>query len=133
MQLFRNAFNTIERARMVEAFANDTELNGMHRYIESHLRPRSRIYYLSGGFLIRAEYGSVQGGQQGAFEASFGFNKTTKRLFDATDSALSKAGGCVRATCDDLTLCGSAHIFWEVLAVLKRDHRRGAAGAPNNN
>jgi len=59
---FRNAFNTIERARMVEAFANDTELNDMHRYMESHLRPRSRIYYLSGGCLIRAEYDSVQGG-----------------------------------------------------------------------
>ena len=67
---FRNAFSTIERARMVEAFANDTELNDMHRYTESNLRPRSRIYYLSGGCLVRAEYGSVQGGQQGAFEAS---------------------------------------------------------------
>jgi len=36
---FRNALSTIERARMVEAFANDTELNDMHRYMESHLRP----------------------------------------------------------------------------------------------
>jgi len=56
---FRNAFNTIERARMVEAFANDTELNDMHLYMESRLRPRSRIYYLSGGYLIRAEYTTV--------------------------------------------------------------------------
>ena len=55
---------------MAEAFANETELNDMHRYMESNLRPRSRIYYLSGGCLVRAEYGSVQGGQQGAFEAS---------------------------------------------------------------
>ena len=42
---FRSAFSTTERERMVEAFANDTELNDMHRYMESHLRPRSRIYY----------------------------------------------------------------------------------------
>ena len=39
---FCNAFSTIERARMVEAFANDTELNDVHRYMESHLHPRSR-------------------------------------------------------------------------------------------
>jgi len=92
----------------------------MHRYMEPHLRPRLRIYYLSGGCLVSAEYGSVQGGQQGAFEASSGFDKTTKRLFDAADSALAPSG-CARATCDDLTLCGPAQIFWEVLAVLKRD------------
>jgi len=111
---FRSAFNAIERARIVEAFAHDTELNDMHRYTESHLRPRSRIYYLSGGCLIRAEYDSVQRGQQEAFEASSGINKTTKRLFDAADSTLAPAGGCARATCDDLTLCGPAHIVWEV-------------------
>ena len=32
---FRSAFSTTERERMVEAFANDTELNDMHRYMES--------------------------------------------------------------------------------------------------
>ena len=79
-----------------------------------------RIYYLSGGCLIRAEYDSVQGGQQGAFEASSGFNKTTKRLFDAADSTLAPAGGCARATYDDLTLRGPAQIVWGVLAVLER-------------
>ena len=59
MRSSRNAFNAIERTSMAEAFANDTGLNDMHRYMESHLRPRLRIYYLSGGCLIRAEYGSV--------------------------------------------------------------------------
>jgi len=62
----------------------------------------------------------VQGGQQGDFEASSGFYKTTKRLFDEADSTLAPAGGCASATCDDLTLRGPARIAWEVHAALKR-------------
>ena len=85
----------------------------MHRYMESHLRPRSRICYLSGGCLIRAEYDSVQAGQQGAFEASFGFNKTTKRrarpshqLVDAQEP-LATIGRCVARQ----TLSGRSSLF----------------------
>ena len=37
------------------------------------MRPSSRIYYLSGGKLVLAEYHSSQSGQQGAFEASGGY------------------------------------------------------------
>ena len=69
----KNAFNEIERAAMVGFRTARHTLDDMHRYLEAHLRPSSRIYYLSGGKLVLAEYHSSQSGQQGAFEASGGY------------------------------------------------------------
>ena len=43
---FKNTFNQIERAAMVAAFAQNGTLDDMHQYLEAHLFPRSRIYYL---------------------------------------------------------------------------------------
>ena len=58
---FRNAFNEIQRAKIVEIFARTEALRDLHRFAESHLRPRARIYYLSGGKLVPLDYRSVQG------------------------------------------------------------------------
>jgi len=118
---FKNAFNESERAAMVAAFAQHGTPCVMHRYLKAHLRPRWCIYYLSGGKLVLAEYRSSQGGQQASFEASGGFCVTTVVLFQEADKILAEGGGCARATCDNLTLCGPPVLVWRALGNLKRD------------
>ena len=118
---FRNAFNELERAKMVQAMAEVDSMSDLHRFTEAHLRPRARIYHWSGGKLWLLEYRSVQGGQQGAWEASACFNVSTLRCFQRADRTLARGDGCARATCDDLTLCGEPALVWQALADLEVD------------
>jgi hypothetical protein len=123
---FRNAFNEIERARMIREIAEVEALRDIHRFAEAHMRPKARIYYLSGGKLQLLEYRSVQGGAQGAWEAGTGFNVGTMKLFKRADRTVAQGGGCARATCDDLTLCGEPAHVWQALADLTVDMKEEA-------
>jgi hypothetical protein len=70
-----NAFNTTERAEMMLEISKGTsKLRSATRYFESELRPKSKIFSLSGGRLKELYFQSVNGGQQGALSAGVGHN-----------------------------------------------------------
>jgi hypothetical protein len=124
-----------EPVQLAQGTSGGTQANGfivllhMHhfcnthiwRFMDAHMRPESPIFYSHGGKLEKLDYLGVQGGQQGAFEASSGFNETTLNLFIAANDLLGTRGGCARATVDDLTLCDTPALVWTALANLQRD------------
>jgi len=114
---FKNAFNEIDRAAVVAAFAKYGTLDDMHGYLEEHLRLHSRIYYLSGGKLVLAEYRAVV---LQASEAPGGFCVTAGGLFQEADQTPAEGGGCARAKCDVLMLCGAPVLVLRALEDLKR-------------
>ena len=86
------------------------------RHTYAHARA---FYYLSGGKLVLAEYGSWQGGQQGGVQGTGWLLRGSGG--SVSDQTLAAEGGYARATCDDLTLCEPTVLVWRTLANFKRD------------
>ncbi len=115
----RNAFNEVERSAIAEAVAQRAPI--LTRYMETELRPRSRIYCISKKRHQLQDFRSVRGGQQGALSAGLGFNLAVLPYFQRVDTAVAVTGGTARAICDDLIVAAPAATVYTEIERLTED------------
>ena len=116
---FRNAFNEISRARVVEALEEEESLSHLAQFAGMLLAPVSGLE--SGGQVWgRAEDGTTQGDPlSGPF-----FCVSIHKDVRVADSSLSRAGGMVRCGWDDGYFVGPEKEVFEALTVFSSEVQR---------
>ena len=116
---FRNAFNEISRARVVEALEEEESLAHLAQFAGMLLAPVSGLE--SGGHVWgRAEEGTTQGDPlSGPF-----FCVSIHKDVRIADGSLSRAGGMVRCGWDDGYFVGPEKEVFEALAVFSTEVQR---------
>ena len=112
---WKNAFNCVHRSRVVHVIRSTPSVRVWLRAYNSHTAPMSPIYYRGDKGLVKNDYASVTGGQQGDLMGSDGYCLATLEDNRWLDAELGKHGGSYRAGMDDGVLHGPAEVVWDLV------------------
>ena len=113
---WRNAYNVVHRARVIKVINSTPSARVWLRAYNSHTAPMSPIYYRGENGLVKNDYASVTGGQQGDLMGGDGYCLATLEDNQWLDAELAKHGGSFRAGMDDGLLHGPAEAVWPLIA-----------------
>lgn len=113
---WRNAFNLCRRSRVIDVIRRTPALAIWQRVYNSHTAPMSPIYYRAEGGLVKNDYASVTGGQQGDLLGGDGYCLATLEDNRWLDAELARrGGGAFRAGMDDGLLHGPPEVVWPLV------------------
>ena len=117
----KNAFNEVDRVKVLRALSGFRDLRGLLRVMWATLQPKSEVFFhgVKRGRLVKAPFTSQAGLQQGDALSCIGMCAVMQKAVVEADSALLEVGGACRACMDDVVMVGPK----EVLAVVVERYR----------
>ena len=113
----KNAFNEVDRVKVLLELARFEDLRGLLRVMHATLLPEAEVFFygVKGGKLIKAPFTSQAGVQQGDALSCIAMCAVLHRAIKEADETLVAVGGACRGCMDDVVMVGPSSVLKEVV------------------